>query len=58
MTRTGDRLEVEVSDDGVAADSAPGRGLRGMRERVSAVGGTLEAGPSGDGWRVHAMMPL
>jgi signal transduction histidine kinase len=58
VTRNGRHLQVEVTDDGVGIQRPPGRGLRGMRERVAAVGGTLEAGPSGEGWRVHAMMPL
>ncbi len=58
VTRTARQLVVEVGDDGAGIQRPPGRGLRGMRERVTAVGGTLEAGPSGDGWRVRAMMPL
>ncbi|MGH3350127.1 MAG: sensor histidine kinase [Nocardioides sp.] len=58
VSRAARRLTVEVSDDGMAIQRPPGRGLRGMRERVEAVGGTLEAGPSGEGWRVRAMMPL
>ncbi|MEU4453094.1 histidine kinase [Nocardioides sp. NPDC023903] len=58
VTRTARQLTIEVSDDGVGIQRPPGRGLRGMRERVAAVGGTLEAGPSGQGWRVRAMMPL
>lgn len=58
VTRAARQLTVEVSDDGVAIARPPGRGLRGMRERVAAVGGTLEAGPSGEGWSVRAMMPL
>ncbi|MFI5626195.1 sensor histidine kinase [Nocardioides sp. NPDC051685] len=58
LTRTGRHLEVDVSDDGAGIQRPPGRGLSGMRERVAAVGGTLEAGPSDEGWRVRAMMPL
>lgn len=42
---------IEIADDGVgmAADSASGSGLSGLRERVSAAGGTLtlSTGPSG-----------
>jgi signal transduction histidine kinase len=40
-------------------DRANGRGLVGMRERVAALGGRLEAGPAGDhpGWRVRASIP-
>ena len=34
-----------------------GVGLVGMRERVEALGGTLAAGPSAGGWRVHATLP-
>ncbi len=42
IIRTGDRLVVEVADDGVGgADAARGTGLRGLRDRVQAIGGTL-----------------
>ncbi|MFH8371013.1 sensor histidine kinase [Streptomyces sp. NPDC018031] len=35
-----------------------GTGLAGLRERVDAAGGTLEAGPAdGGGWRVSAVFP-
>ncbi|MBE1490187.1 sensor histidine kinase [Plantactinospora soyae] len=35
-----------------------GTGLDGMRQRVSALGGTLSAGPDGDGWLVETSLPL
>ena len=60
-------VEVEVGDDGhglpAAAASAggmsgSGMGVAGMRERVSALGGTLEAGPkSRGGYLVRATLP-
>lgn len=59
---TDDRLEVVVDDDGRggAADPSPGGfGLRGMQERVAALGGTVAAGPRpGGGWSVRASIPL
>ena len=53
-------LIVDVRDDGTEHDRAyrPGHGLRGMRERVEALGGTLDAGPvPTGGWRVLARLP-
>ncbi|GAA3698271.1 histidine kinase [Nonomuraea antimicrobica] len=35
-----------------------GHGLIGMRERVHAVGGTIAAGPAGDRFHVHAVLPM
>ncbi|MFG3438184.1 sensor histidine kinase [Nonomuraea sp. NPDC047897] len=36
-----------------------GRGLAGMRDRIRALGGTLAAGPDGDGgWRLAAFLPV
>jgi hypothetical protein len=29
-----------------------------MRERAEAVGGTCVAGPGGNGWLVHALLPI
>jgi signal transduction histidine kinase len=39
------------------ATSGGGYGLQGMRERVLLLGGTLEAGPTDDGWLVDATLP-
>ncbi len=54
-------VEVDVTDDGRAGGrvDAVGLGLIGMRERVTAHDGDLEAGPrAGGGWRVRARFPL
>jgi signal transduction histidine kinase len=50
---------VEVRDDGVGGTvSAGGSGLRGLADRVSALGGTLEIeSPPGDGTAIRARMP-
>jgi signal transduction histidine kinase len=43
VTGVGETLELVVADDGVGGASArPGSGLEGLRDRVEAVGGTLE----------------
>jgi signal transduction histidine kinase len=40
------------------SDAGTGNGLRGLRERVAAQGGTVIAGPTEDGgWRLAAQMP-
>ena len=55
-------LTLVVSDDGggrAPETTGAGAGLRGMRERAAALGGTLTAGPAdGGGWRVEATLPL
>ena len=64
-------LTVQVEDDGAGGSGGPGGsggtpgpqptsglGLIGMRERVSALGGSLDAGPrAGGGFRVRAELP-
>lgn len=57
--RHGDELVVRVVDRGAARPAPLGRGLSGMRERVEAVGGRLEAGPrEGGGFAVLAHLPM
>jgi signal transduction histidine kinase len=34
-----------------------GNGLNGMRERLERAGGRMQAGPTGDGWRVELEVP-
>jgi signal transduction histidine kinase len=54
-------LEVDAADDGIGdgRTSGGGLGLVGMRERVAAHDGTLEAGARpGGGYRVRARFPL
>jgi signal transduction histidine kinase len=57
-----DALTVRVDDDGAATPDTipePGIGLTGMRERVTALGGRLEAGPRpGGGFSVLAEIPV
>ncbi|USA01969.1 hypothetical protein NCG97_16920 [Streptomyces lydicamycinicus] len=62
-------VEVSVTD-GAPAGALPraprepggrpggGTGLAALAERVGAVGGVLEAGPYGQGWRVSCRLPL
>lgn len=52
-------VEVCVRDRGgpPGPRGPAGVGLVGMRERVQAMGGTFEAGPTGGGWQVRAVLP-
>jgi signal transduction histidine kinase len=54
-------LTVEVTNELKAAGkplSDNGMGLLNMRERATALGGSLSAGPAEDGWRVRAVLPV
>ncbi|MEV0715585.1 sensor histidine kinase [Asanoa sp. NPDC050611] len=63
ITHLPESVIVEVTDTGRGGPvlvGSPGHGLEGMRERVTALGGTLAAGPltAGRGWRVQAELPV
>jgi signal transduction histidine kinase len=59
LSHAGGVLLVEVGDDGRGgADPAGGSGLRGLADRVEALGGRLRvASPAGDGTRLRAEIP-
>ena len=59
VERMNGRLSVEVADDGCGgADPASGSGLRGLADRVEALGGRLEVrSPAGEGTTVRAELP-
>ncbi len=53
------RLLAEVFDDGAGGADPDGDGLRGLADRVEALGGTLEVdSPTGHGTRVRARFPI
>lgn len=63
IARSPAALDIRVEDDGrgvvsAAARQSGGHGLLGMRERVQALGGTLDYGARrGGGFQVHAVIP-
>jgi signal transduction histidine kinase len=60
VDRVDGRAVVDVRDDGVGgADAARGTGLRGLADRLDAVGGTLAVhSPPGEGTRLTAEIPV
>ena len=60
LTRDDGVLVVEVSDDGVGgADAGKGSGLRGLTDRVEALGGRLRVSSElGAGTTVRAELPM
>ena len=64
VRRRKDSVTVTVEDDGRGvisdvASSSGGHGIAGMRERVAALGGSIETGArKGGGFRNHAILPV
>jgi signal transduction histidine kinase len=59
----GSRLELEMTNPAGAAAPGPprtggGRGLRGIRERVTILGGRMSAGADDGHWRVSVALPV
>ena len=59
LARSNGDLHVEVADDGIGgADTERGSGLRGLADRVEALGGQLQVwSPHGGGTRLKAEIP-
>ncbi|HEV2366214.1 MAG TPA: histidine kinase [Caulobacteraceae bacterium] len=51
------RVSVEDNGRGPGMAAGAGMGLKGMRERVEAAGGTLRVAPAPDGWTIEAAFP-
>ncbi|WP_203916785.1 sensor histidine kinase [Rugosimonospora africana] len=62
VRRAGDEATLEIRDDGSGGSpdgTGTGNGLRGLRERLAAAGGTLAAAPQpGGGFRLVATVPV
>lgn len=61
---TGPHVRLTITDAGPApgrtaqpVGPGAGQGLAGARERATAVGGSLQAGPCGPGWQLEASLP-
>lgn len=59
VRREGAGVVLEIGDDGCGTRGAPeGNGLRGMRERVAALGGSLHVASASRGMLLSIAMPL
>jgi two-component system, NarL family, sensor histidine kinase DesK len=57
LQRENNLCTMEIADNGCGADSPEGNGLRGMRERLEAIGGSLQR-QSQAGTRLVIHLPL
>lgn len=51
------RVSSAISNDGTAHSTGSGRGIPGMKERATAVGGSLTTGTDGNRFDVEALLP-
>jgi len=59
LTESEDRCVLTVSDNGrFESEILPGNGIKGMQERVSAIGGAIRWAQSSEGCSVHIEIPL
>lgn len=59
VSRQGEELRVVIEDDGAGGTQSDGSGIRGLVDRVGAVGGRLRAGPGEKGGsKLTAWIPL
>ncbi len=59
LRREDDHISLRIHDDGrLAGELRPGNGLRGMRERVAALAGSLELGPHEGALQLHLRLPV
>ena len=56
LGRDGDRIRLEIEDDGVGGAPSGGNGLAGMRARISALGGAVEHDGRA-GWLLAVSIP-
>ncbi len=57
LRQEGDRIRLDVEDDGIGGELTDGGGLAGMRARVGAIGGAVEHDGRA-GWRLAISIPV
>ena len=57
IVHRGDRLQLEISDDGDGGADPAGAGLTGLRQRVEALDGTLAVTDARPGTMIRAVLP-
>ena len=60
VARDGERVSIEIRDDGVGGvDPSRGTGVRGLADRIEALGGSLSVSSApGAGTTIRALVPL